>query len=287
MLPHLNDFLKKLKDAQYSPETIYNYERDLNTFSHYLTDHVGVNFNDINSTTLEDFKKYLLSSNRLTSTKNSTLQKLSTSSINRVFSSIKSYSKYLLDNDIKAPINYTSVKLSKNKKKHVAVPGLSILLQLIEAPDKFESDEIVRLRNRAMLETIFATGLSISELLSLKIENMDENGHVYVASKGKKQRFVDINPEVMSHVKNYLAKRVDNSPFMFVPCRGKNNTQKNKKISTNYLQFKIKKYRELLGIDIVVSANSFRYGFFAHLTESNINPTAINKIFSHYSIDEL
>lgn len=287
MLPYLNDFLKKLKDAQYSSETIYNYERDLNTFSHYLVDHLGIDFNNINNTTLEDFKKYLSSSNRLTSAKNTTQHKLSTSSINRIFSSIKSYFKYLSDNNIKVPINFISVKLSKNKRKHVTVPSLSVLMQLIEAPNKFEIDEIVKLRNRAMLETIFATGLSISELLSLKIENMDENGHLYITSNGKKQRFVDVNSEAMNHIKDYLAKRVDDSPFMFVPCRGKNNTQKNKKISTNYLQFKIKEYRDLLGIDTVVSANSFRYGFFTHLTESNVNPTAINKIFSHHSLDEL
>lgn len=286
MLPHLNDFLKKLKDDQYSIETIYNYERDLNTFSHYLIDHIGVDFDDINNNTLESFKNYLSSADRLTSEKNASQKTLSTSSINRIFSSIKSYFKYLTDNNIDTPVNYVSVKLSKNQRKDTSRPELNVLLQLIEAPDKFETEEIVRLRNRAMLETLFATGMNISELLSLKIESMGEGGKVVVSNNGKKQRFVYLNSRATQHLKNYLTKRLDDSPFMFVPCRGRNNVLKNKKISTNYLQFKIKQYRELLHIDILISANSLRYGFFAYLIENNANPTAIKEIFSHYSLDE-
>lgn len=187
--------------------------------------------------------------------------------------------------DFKSPINADAVKLLKTEKKHSQVPEMLELIKLIEAPERFEVDPLVKLRNRAMLETLFATGMRISELLSLRRNELDDTGRIYITGKGKKQRFVYLTPRAIKHLKNYLAKRLDDSPFMFVPSRGKNNNKKNKRISTNYLQFKIKKYRELLFINIPVSAHSLRHGFATYLAENGANPAAIQILLGHESLD--
>ena len=136
-----------------------------------------------------------------------------------------------------------------------------------------------------MLETLFATGMRISELLSLKREQLDQSGRIYIMGKGKKQRFVYLTPRAIKHIRLYLKTRTDDAPFLFIPYRGKNNADKNKKISTNYLQYKIKRYRELLSINIPISAHSIRHSFATYLAESGANPAAIQILLGHESLD--
>jgi integrase/recombinase XerD len=183
------------------------------------------------------------------------------------------------------PISSVAVKLIKNTKKHAQVPEFQELIRIIEAPMKYEQDEQVALRNRAILETLFATGMRISELLSLKVNQIDQTGRVYILGKGKKQRFVYLTPRALVHLKNYLTKRGSVSDMLFVPYRGRNNQEKNKKISTNYLQFKIKKYRELLDINLPISAHTLRHGFATYLAENGANPAAIQILLGHESLE--
>ncbi|MDP2812691.1 MAG: tyrosine-type recombinase/integrase [bacterium] len=284
MIPHLKDFLKQLEDKKYSNETIYNYERDLVTFENFIHSS-GLKFENVTKETIKSFKFFLLSNKRFTSNNAPSEKKLSTSSINRILSSFKSYLKFLIDINCKTPITADSLKLIKNEKKHGQVPEMNDLINLIESPTKFEKEKNIALRNRAMLETLFATGMRISELLSLKREQLDKSGRIYILGKGKKQRFVHLTPRAINHLQLYLKTRVDTSPYVFIPYRGRNNQDKQKKISTNYLQYKIKKYRELLHINIPVSAHSLRYGFATYLAENGANPAAIQILLGHESLD--
>jgi len=72
---------------------------------------------------------------------------------------------------------------------------------------------------------------------------------------------------------------------MFIPYRGRNNQDKDKKLSANYLQYKIKRYRELLSINIPISAHSLRHGFATYLAENGANPAAIQILLGHESLD--
>jgi integrase/recombinase XerD len=67
---------------------------------------------------------------------------------------------------------------------------LNELVRLIESPSVFEKDKTVSLRNRAMLETLFASGMRISELINLKKAQIDQSGRIFITGKGKKQRFI-------------------------------------------------------------------------------------------------
>jgi integrase/recombinase XerD len=73
--------------------------------------------------------------------------------------------------------------------------------------------------------------------------------------------------------------------MLFVPYRGLNNQEKNKKISTNYLQAKIKHYRELLDINLPISAHTLRHSFATFLAEKGANPAAIQILLGHESLD--
>ncbi len=283
-LPYLDDFLLYLKTNNYSDQTIYNYERDLNTLAYFLNE-INTEFEDIDKSTLLNYKAYLISIDRKTPKLNQGEKKLASYSINRMLSALRSYLKYLIDMDYQTPVSPGSVKLMKTEKKHPQVAELNELIRLIEAPSRIEKSKRVALRNRAILETLFATGMRISELVNLKKAQIDKTGRIFVMGKGKKERFVYLTPRAQGHLANYLETRQDNLPYLFIPYRGKNIQNKDKKISTNYLQEKIKKYRELLGINIPISAHSLRHGFATYLAEEGASPAAIQILLGHESLD--
>ena len=285
-LPYLDDFLLFIQANNYSPETLLNYERDLRTFEHFLNRELGsLPFPKITKRTIEQYKAYLNSGDRKTAGGSATHSSLSAGSINRGLSSLRKYLAYLIDMDHEVPVVPGSIKLLRMGKKHGQVAELDQLVRLIESPMAFEKDKKVALRNRAALEVLFATGMRISELLSLKRVQLDATGRIFIMGKGKKQRFVYMTPRAQAHVTNYLKERIDDSPFLFTPERGRNMADKNKRLSANYLQMKIKRYRELLGINVPTSAHSLRHGFATYLAEDGANPAAIQILLGHESLD--
>ena len=88
------------------------------------------------------------------------------------------------------------------EKKHPQIAELEQLVRLIEYPTEFETDKLVGLRNRAMLETLFATGMRISELVSLKRNQIDKTGRIFITGKGKKQRFAYLTPRAQEQIQN-------------------------------------------------------------------------------------
>lgn len=284
-LPYFDDFLLNLQTNNYSQETIYNYQRDLETFENFLNE-IGCEFEKINKKTILNYKAYLTSIDRKTPRKNQAKKQLSSFSINRMLSALRSYFKFLIDIDYSVPVSPEVIKLVKCEKKHPRVPEFEEILKILEAPDYFERNEFVRLRNRAMLETLFATGMRISELLSLKKNDIDKSGRIFIKGKGKKERFVYLTPRAMKYIKKYLDFRgPDPFPYLFIPRRGKKANQKEKKIAPNYLQERIKRYREFLGINIPISCHTLRHAFATYLAESGANPAAIQILLGHESLD--
>src|SRR4030067_2433228 len=103
--------------------------------------------------------------------------------------------------------------------------------------------------------------------------------------KGKKQRFVYLTPRATEHLDHYLVTRKDALPALFIPYSGRNVTNAKRRISTNYLQEKIKKYREKLKINVPTSAHSLRHGFATYLAEEGASPAAIQILLGHESLD--
>lgn len=284
-LPQLEDFLLSLQANNFSPETVYNYERDLKTFEFFLANDIKRAFNDLKKSDILRFKAYLASSDRKTARVHTSEKRLGSYSVNRILSSIRSYIKFLDDMDYKSPLSIAAIKLIKTEKKHGRVPSFEELMKLIEAPTKMEKDPRIACRNRAMLEVLFATGMRISELLALKVRQIDQQGRIYIMGKGKKQRFVYLTPRALGFTNRYIEMRGSTSEMLFVPYRGLNNQEKNKRISSNYLQYKIKQYRELLDINIPISAHTIRHSFATYLAENGANPAAIQILLGHESLD--
>lgn len=285
MLPHADDFLLNLQSSNYSPETVYNYERDLNVFSEFL-DESNIEFDKVNKRTITYYKAYLVSRDRKTaSSAEPADKKLDARSINRMLSAVRSYLRYLIDMDYPCPIPPEAVKLTKADRKHPQVAEFDDLVRLIEAPSYLESNPRIAWRNRAMLEVLFATGMRISELCNLKRSQIDGSGRIFITGKGRKQRFVYLTPRAKQYLEAYLSTRKDSGPALFIPYAGRNVVNPKRKISTNYLQERIKRYREKLQINIPTSAHSLRHGFATYLAEGGANPAAIQILLGHESLN--
>jgi len=284
-LPYSDDFLLELQVNNLSPETIYNYERDLGVFQNFLKE-MDIKFDNVDKKTILNYKAYLVSRDRKTPKLHKGKKRLVSFSINRMLSSLRSYLKYLIDMDYKPPISPSEIKLVKTERKHPRVSEFEEIIKLIESPTRFEKNKIVATRNRAILETLFSTGMRISELINLKKEQIDKTGRVFIRGKGKKERFVYLTPRAQKYIKNYLEVRNEiYSPYLFVPYRGRNVNLKDKKISPNYLEERVKRYRELLGLNIPISVHGIRHAFATYLAESGANPAAIQILLGHESLD--
>ncbi len=284
-LPLEDDFLLRIKTDNYSPRTLFNYERDLATFEYFLEKDAQIDFRRVTKRTLELYKAYLVSEDRKTAKGSKSVATLSAGSVNRALSSLRSYFKYLVDMDYKIPVAPTSIKLLKMPRTHARVAEFDSLVALIESPIKFERSKRIALRNRVMLEVLFSTGMRISELLSLNRDQINETGKIFIRGKGKKERFVYLTARAQALLTDYLLTRADDdNPALFVPYSGKNSGMTKARISSNYLQMKIKRYKELLGIIVPTSAHSFRHGFATYLAEQGANPAAIQILLGHESL---
>ena len=284
-LPNFDDFLLYLKTNNYSDETIYNYERDLSLFNDFLVEQSPTSFKNVTKKTIENYKAYLISRDRrLVSGKKSEI-KLASRSINRSLSALRSFLRYLIDMDYKAPIAPEAVKLLKTERKHAQVAELEDLIRLIEVPSILEKNKKVSLRNRAILEVLFSTGMRISELVNLNRNQIDKTGRIFIMGKGKKERFVYLTPRAKNRLERYLLTRDDSSQALFIPYSGANVSSPKRRISTNYIQSKIKEYREKLKINVPTSAHSLRHGFATYLAEKGANPAAIQILLGHESLD--
>lgn len=284
MLKQIEDFLLYLQTNNYSLETLYNYEQDLEVFTRFLSQEMKISFEKINKKVIEQYKAYLISRDRKTPQGKKSENKLSAASINRNLSCLRGYLKYLIDMDDKVPIAPEAIKLVKMPKNHPRVAEFEALVRLIESPLKFEKTKEIALRNRVMLEVLFSTGMRISELISLNRNQIDKSGRIFIRGKGKKERFVYLTDRAKKQIDNYLDMRNDDYPALFIPYRGRNAEKINSRISTNYLQMKIKQYRERLGINVPTSAHSLRHGFATYLAEQGANPAAIQILLGHESL---
>ncbi|MFH1840969.1 MAG: tyrosine-type recombinase/integrase [Candidatus Shapirobacteria bacterium] len=284
MLPYFDDFLLYLKSNNYSGETLYNYERDLKVFGRFLTDS-SISFARVDKRVVAEYKAFLASRDRRTAVNGLKGELLASRSLNRMLSSLRSFLKYLIEMDLPCPLPPEAVKLVKTEKRCPRVAEFADLLRLIESPTVFEKNPLMALRNRVILELLFSTGMRISELCRLNKSDIDNSGKIFVMGKGKKERFVYLTPRAQGWLERYLLTRNDVSSALFVPYAGANVASNKKRLSVNYIQAKIKFYREKLKINVPTSAHSLRHGFATYLAEKGASPAAIQILLGHESLD--
>lgn len=308
-LPFLDDFILFLTTNNYSSATIKNYERDLMIFEEFLTIN-QINFQKINKQMITIYKADLLANDRNTLVNLNKSKSLTPKSINRMLTSLRSYLTYLIDNDYEVPILPQQIKLMKLGKQILHLPEIQKLIELIESPLLYEKNLFIGYRNKTILELIFASGMRISEVINLKMDQLEgDRSKLLIKGKGNKERFVYLTPRSIQILTEYLDLRykfiqeklpenskkdifINKFQYVFITKKSleiKDNlidtSLLNLHISSNYLQAKIKSYRSLIGLTGKVSAHTLRHGFATYLAESGANPSALKVLLGHESLE--
>ena len=240
----------------------------------------------------EDFKIFLLSFPDVKTTDDLNVDMLpefvrrqdelarSSSTILRRYSLLRNYFSFLNEENILHE-EMPNVDKPKSSKRLPFVMSNEEVDELLEAPDISKDNGM---RDRAMLELMYATGLRVSELLSLRFRNVNmQNGLITVYGKGNKQRSVPVSSFALEFLRKYIdgpRKRVKGSKdtdIIFLNRDGK-------ALSRTYFFMQIKRYAEEKGIDSSVSPHTLRHCFATHLLENGASLRAVQEMLGHSNI---
>lgn len=262
-MKYVEDYLLFLKtEKKLGDNTINSYMLDLDDF--FKT------FNgSIESCTKKDILTYI-----------SSINGLEVSTVNRHISSLKSFFNYLVDESIIKVSPMEEVSSLKKTKKLPKYLSISEVNKLLNIPLNSEFDY----RNKAMLELMYATGLRVSELVSIEYSNIDfENSIIRINGKGKKERIIPLGEVASYYLKVYLSdyrsKLLKRNTYnqVFLNNHGKPITRQ----GFNYI---LENIRELTGIEKEITPHVLRHSFATHLLEGGADIRSIQEMLGHENI---
>ena len=221
----------------------------------------------------EDFQDFLIYLNTLG---------LGDRSQARILSGLKAFYKYLLMEDL---IKDDPTDLLEGPKLKRKVPDVLSYEEVVSLLDAVDLSEETGHRNRAMLETLYACGLRVSELINLKLSNYyPDIEYVKVLGKNNKERIVPISQDAIKHneiyinsYRNKLNIHPDFEDHLYLNRRGK-------ALSRVMIFTIIKNLAEKLGMSKKVSPHTFRHSFATHLVEGGADLRAVQDMLGHESI---
>ena len=197
---------------------------------------------------------------------------------------IRGFLKYLAKRDIKT-IPAEKVELGKQEEREVTFLEPAELRRLLQAP---EGTSLSSLRDRAILETLFSTGLRVSELCSLNRDEIDINrGEFAVRGKGNKLRLVFLSEPAKAALASYLDKRNDAHEALFIriPRNERFEKYEDLRLTPRSVQRIIKKYAVIAGIvGKKVSPHALRHSFATDLLRSGADIRSVQALLGHSSV---
>jgi integrase/recombinase XerD len=248
------------------PITIDDYKEDLKIFFLSLPEK-KLTTDDLHVNDLKDFMIRQYEEN------------LSSSTILRRLSSTRHFYAFLASEGILHE-DVPKIDGPKQAKKLPVVLSVDEVNSLLVQPDLTKDNGV---RDRAMLEVMYASGLRVSELISLKLTSLSTvNQLLTIYGKGNKQRSVPISPFALDYLEKYLrGPRSRNpgrqTPFVFLNARGK-------PLSRQYFFMQVKKYAKQAGIETPISPHTLRHCFATHLLENGADLRAVQEMLGHANI---
>ena len=244
-----------------SPNTVKSYQSDLSIFLKWLSSNCNSSFKNTKSEDIELFIKHLFQLGFKSTT------------INRKISSIKTFYIYLKKQkliDIIPTENIIVPKQEKNLPKSISEKEVETLLNSINGSNNIE------LRDKAMMELLYATGVRVSELVNIKLNDIDFNRRVIrVIGKGSKERLVPFGEKAFIALNNYLALRENRiTKEIFLSNRGTGITR---------ISFwnRVKFYLNRCGLSIEISPHTLRHAFATHILNRGADLRSVQMLLGH------
>lgn len=193
---------------------------------------------------------------------------------------LRNFLKYLMKHDYKV-VSPEKIELPKVQSRQIQIMENADLERLLNAP---KGNDIRVLRDKAMLETLFSTGLRVSELVSLDRYLNFERGEITVRGKGDKLRVVFLTAESKKAIKNYLDKRTDAEEALFISYTKATDPKPIGRITTRTIQRLIEHYATLAGIPKKVTPHMLRHQFGTDLLMNGADLRSVQELLGHANI---
>ena len=268
---YLESFLNHIAlEKGLADNTTLSYEVDLKRYLGFLDSRKIASVEAIDLHVIQDYTELLSNLG------------LSASSVARNYSSIRTFHKFLILENITGKNPTELLETPRLARKLPEVLTVDEVIEILESPDIETSDGV---RDRAMLEVLYGAGLRVSELIGLKIEHVffDEE-LLRVLGKGSKERIVPVGAEALVWTKRYIAitrpmvaKGLESKSQLFLNRFGK-------PFSRMGIYNIVRKYVDLSGINKRVYPHIFRHSFATHLLENGADLRAVQEMLGHSDI---
>jgi integrase/recombinase XerD len=265
----INNFIDYLRfERLLSLNTIQSYRRDLNKFQNYLEVKKITNIENITHEDIIHFLESLFKSQKETS-------------VSRILSTLRTFYRYLIRSEKILKNPFSQIKNPKLPKKHVNILDQSEIIKFLES---IPTVTYFELRDKAMFELLYSCGMRVSEIISLRLSNIDlDEDMVRFFGKGNKERITPIGETAKNFLIRYLRAGRPNiegehkTDFVFINKKGDG-------ISRQGFWKILKKYAERLNLDKNLYPHIFRHSFATHMLEKGADIRIVQELLGHSSI---
>jgi len=261
---YIDKFVRYMEiEKNYSAHTILNYKLDLQGFNKFIA---GTDLEKIDYLNLRKYLAVLKEKN------------FSNRTVGRKLSSLRSFFRFL---NREGYIKTNPILMLSSPKLEKHLPSFMTeeeVYKLIESAFGKTDKDLLGLRDRAILEVFYSSGLRISELVGLNLDDIDFiSGILKIRGKGKKERIVPIGETALTTIKKYLDKRKKQVDAVFL----NNNSRR---ITTRGVRNIVIKYLHAAGIKPGVSAHTFRHSFATHLLNRGADLRTVQELLGHANL---
>ena len=268
------EFITKLEHEKgFSEHTLRAYHKDLLQFDVFLKAEKSRSLESINHLLLRKFLAVLRSKN------------YSKTTIARKLASIRSFFKFLIQKGELVSNPFEMLRTPKQEKKLPHFLSINEVDVLLKTPD---CSSVMGMRDMAILETLYSTGIRVSELVGLDDNNIDFfGGMIKVQGKGKKERLVPIGSHAIKAINEYVdskskskendKKQVSRSGPLFLNKLGG-------RLTARSVGRSLDKYLKMSGVDLITSPHTFRHSFATHLLDKGADLRAVQELLGHSNL---
>ncbi len=286
LYPLLIEYLEFCEvDKNLAQSTIKMYDFYLNDFLNWLSGFLSKENLVVRDLTTENIHKYRVALNRRKSSKSSERYKRSTQKTFLV--AVRAFLKYLIvekEFDVPSP---DQIILGKESDRVPNVLNSEQLERLFSVQDLNKRSGV---RDRAILETLFSTGLRVSELVALDVDDINlKTGEFTVVGKGGKARIVYLSDAAKEWIRRYLSTRHDDFKPLFLRYSGKNMDDNDSegeslRLSARSIQRMVKKYTLRAGIAIDATPHTLRHTFATGLLSEGADLRSVQELLGHSDV---
>lgn len=264
----IKNFLEFIKsDKKLSKNTLESYQRDILQYQEYLEEK-KINYKEVNNENVLGYLDYLKGLDKKAST------------ISRHLASIRLFYQYLLKNKIVKEDPTKGIQSPKIEKKAPSVLSSQEVSLLLEQPN---GEGLKSIRDKAMLEVAYATGMRVTEIISLNVSDIDIESSLVTCKNENKQRIIPLGKLSLSALKEYMTIarpnmiKDDNETALFVNVNGKRLTRQ------GFWKI-IKFYKEQAHITKDITPHVLRHSFATHLLQNGADLKSIQTMLGHSDI---